>query len=52
MKTIAGDFDFVCIASLGSPANLPTLTENKESGDDRFSYANWMPNPFASIMKF
>lgn len=50
LKTIAGDFDFVRIASLGGPANLPLLTESKESGDYRFSYANWMPNSFANIM--
>src|SRR5690606_10262923 len=36
--------------SLGGPANLPILTDNKESGDYRFAYANWMPNAFANIM--
>lgn len=50
LKTIAGDFDFVRISSLGGPANLPILTESKGSGDYRFAYANWMPNSFANIM--
>lgn len=50
LKTIAGEFDFVRIAYLGGPANLPVLAENKESGNYRFAYANWMPNSFANIM--
>jgi len=50
LKTIAGDFDFVRISSLGGTANLPVLSDNKEQGDYRFSYANWMPNSFANIM--
>ncbi len=50
LKTIAGDFDFVRIAFLGGPANLPILTDNKESGGYRFAYANWMPNAFGNIM--
>ncbi len=50
LKTIAGDFDFVRISALGGTANLPVLSDNKESGGYRFSYANWMPNSFANIM--
>jgi len=50
LKTIAGEFDFVRIAFLGGPANLPVLTDNKESGNYRFAYANWMPNSFSNIM--
>lgn len=50
LKTIAGDFDFVRISSLGGTANLPVLSDNKTQGNYRFSYANWMPNSFANIM--
>lgn len=47
LKTIAGDLDFV--RALGT-ANMPILAENKESGDYRFAYANWMPNAYGNIM--
>lgn len=50
LKTIAGDFDFVRISSLGGTANLPVLSDGKADGNYRFSYANWMPNSFANIM--
>jgi len=47
LKTIAGELDFV--RALGT-ANIPILSENKESGDFRFAYANWMPNAYGNIM--
>lgn len=47
LKTIAGELDFV--RALGT-ANIPILSENKESGDYRFAYANWMPNSYGNIM--
>jgi len=46
LKTIAGDLDF---SRMGS-RDLPLLSENKESGDYRFAYADWMPNSFCNIM--
>jgi len=47
LKTIAGELDFV--RALGT-ANIPLLSENKESGNFRFAYANWMPNSYGNIM--
>lgn len=47
LKTIAGELDFV--RALGT-ANIPILSENKESGNFRFAYANWMPNSYGNIM--
>ncbi|HRW05369.1 MAG TPA: ABC transporter substrate-binding protein [Caldilineaceae bacterium] len=47
LKTIAGEVDFV--RALGT-ANIPILSENKESGDYRFAYADWMPNAYGNIM--
>ncbi|MBV7338272.1 ABC transporter substrate-binding protein [Chloroflexi bacterium TSY] len=47
LKTIAGELDFV--RGLGT-ANIPILSENKESGNFRFAYANWMPNSYGNIM--
>ena len=47
LKTIAGELDFV--RALGT-ANIPVLSENRESGDFRFAYANWMPNAYGNIM--
>ncbi|MBX3011425.1 MAG: ABC transporter substrate-binding protein [Caldilineaceae bacterium] len=46
LKVIAGDLDFVGAGS----TNLSILAENKESGDYRFAYADWMPNAFCNIM--
>lgn len=50
LKTIAGDFDFVRLGFIGGTANLPVLSDNKESGNYRFAYASWMPNSFSNIM--
>ena len=47
LKTIAGELDFV--RALGT-ANIPILSENRESGNFRFAYANWMPNAYGNIM--
>jgi peptide/nickel transport system substrate-binding protein len=47
LKVIAGELDF---AGAGGGANLPILTDNKEKGDYRFAYADWMPNSFCNIM--
>ncbi|MEM7134804.1 MAG: ABC transporter substrate-binding protein [Chloroflexota bacterium] len=47
LKTIAGELDFV--RALGT-ANIPILSENKENGNFRFAYANWMPNAYGNIM--
>lgn len=46
LKAIAGDFDFVRLGS----RDLSLLAENKEQGDYRFAYADWMPNSFCNIM--
>lgn len=46
LKIIAGDLDF---AGAGS-TNLSLLADNKEAGDYRFAYADWMPNAFCNIM--
>ena len=47
LKTIAGELDFV--RALGQ-SNLPILSDNKEGGDYRFAYADWMPNAYGNIM--
>ncbi|MCB0114489.1 MAG: ABC transporter substrate-binding protein, partial [Caldilineaceae bacterium] len=47
LKTIAGELDFV--RALGQ-SNLPILSDNKESGNYRFAYADWMPNSYGNIM--
>jgi len=46
LKVIAGELDF---AGAGS-TNLSILSDNKEKGDYRFAYADWMPNAFCNIM--
>lgn len=47
LKAIAGELDFA--RALGQ-SNLPVLSDNKESGNYRFSYADWMPNSYGNIM--
>ncbi|MEZ4835120.1 MAG: ABC transporter substrate-binding protein [Caldilineaceae bacterium] len=47
LKTIAGELDFV--RALGQ-SNLPILSDNKEGGNYRFAYADWMPNSYGNIM--
>lgn len=47
LKTIAGELDLT--RALGT-ANLPVLSENKQKGNYRFAYADWMPNAFCNIM--
>ncbi|MEZ4866631.1 MAG: ABC transporter substrate-binding protein [Caldilineaceae bacterium] len=46
LKTIAGDLDFSRMGSI----DLSLMAENKESGNYRFAYADWMPNSFCNIM--
>ncbi|MCE7987176.1 MAG: hypothetical protein DYG89_38890 [Caldilinea sp. CFX5] len=46
LKTIAGDLDFARMGSI----DLPLMTDNKEQGNYRFAYADWMPNAFCNIM--
>lgn len=47
LKTIAGEMDFI---RLGGTTNLPVLSDNKQKGNYRFAYADWMPNSFGNIM--
>lgn len=46
LKTIAGDLDFSRMGSI----DLALMTDNKEKGNYRFAYADWMPNAFCNIM--
>jgi peptide/nickel transport system substrate-binding protein len=47
LKTIAGELDF---SRMGGTVNLPVLSDNKQKGNYRFAYADWMPNSFGNIM--
>lgn len=46
LKTIAGELDFSRTGSI----DLSLLADNKEKGNYRFAYADWMPNAFCNIM--
>lgn len=47
LKTIAGELDF---SRMGGTVYLPVLSDNKQKGNYRFAYADWMPNSFGNIM--
>lgn len=47
LKTIAGDLD---LSRLGGTTNLSVLSDNKQKGNYRFAFADWMPNAFCNIM--
>ena len=50
LKALAGELDWVAMSWAGGPANLAILTENKERGNYRFTYGDWMPDAYGNIM--